>query len=201
MTAIVSEFRFDAGSHTYFDSTGSVVTHTTELLTKAGWIDDTWWTDEHSERGRMVHSLTADYDLGALDLPTCVSRFRPYLLAHVACLQIVKPTIEEVEQPWVHPGLRVGTRPDRTVRLNGARGVWEIKSGVKPATRHGTNAHRIQTAIQALVLESKFKLPAEMWLRLCEYINHRGKFKLEDHGDTKAKDFAEARRIVKTYAR
>lgn len=202
MTAgIVHEFRFDSIEHQYFDGAGNELAHTTGLLKRAGWIDDTWFTEEHSERGRLVHSLTADYDLGALDLPTCVSRFRPYLLAHVECLQIVKPQFDEVEMPWVHPILRVGTRPDRVGRLNGARAVWEIKSGVKAPTREGTTAHRIQTAIQAIVLESKFRLPAEMWVRACEYVNHRGKFKLEDHENTKAKDFAEARRIINKYAR
>lgn len=186
-----ASFRFEAETHTYYDAAGLVVPHITGLLERGGWIDDRWYTEESSARGRLVHTLTADYDLGAVDVATCVSRGRPYLLAHIECLRLEPPTFEEIEEPWVHPGLRFGGRPDRAGRLrSGARVVWEIKSGAK------AKAHSIQTALQAILLEQKHGLPAEMWVRLCEYLDHRGRCKLVDHKETQAADFAEARRLL-----
>jgi hypothetical protein len=79
-------FRFDAVNHEYIDpSSGSVFPHITGMLQQTGWIDDTWYTEESSARGRAVHRLTADFDLGALHVDSCVSRYRPYLLGHVKC--------------------------------------------------------------------------------------------------------------------
>lgn len=188
------EFRFDAGPHVYYDGQGKELPHITGMLERGGWIDDRWFKEEHSERGRMVHELTADYDLGALDVASCVSLFRPYLLGHIACLNVARPVFEEIEQPWVHARFLYGGRPDRVARVAGARTIWEIKSGREE------KAHRIQTGLQAVLLEDKFKLPAEMWVRFCEYIDHRGKFKLRDHSDTVARDLAEARRLIRKYA-
>lgn len=183
--------RFDAATHTYYEN-GEERPHITGMLQASGWIDDRWYTEESCQRGTEVHSLTADYDLGALDVASCVSRYRGYLLGHVAAMDVVKPEILAVEEPSISP-LGFGGRPDREVRAWGLLAVLEGKSGGPE------RAHSIQTALQAILVAPKHRLPAESIARYCLYWKPTGKYKLEEHTD--ARDFGEAYRIIAAYAR
>lgn len=187
-------FRFDAANHEYLNpETGEVYPHITGMLERTGWIDDTWFTEESSDRGTAVHRLTADFDLGALDVASCTSIFRGYLLAHVQAVGILKPEMIAVEEPLVHPRLRFGGRPDRDMVAMKQRGVWEVKSGA-PA-----RSHQIQTALQAILVGHEAGLPPESLLRLCCYVKDKGKFKVEEHKDRR--DFDEAYRIIRECTR
>ncbi len=187
------EFRFDAGAHEYVElATGSVLPHITGMLQRAGWVDDLWFTEESCERGTAVHKLTADYDLGALDVASCVSPYRGYLLAHVTAIGIMRPEIVAVEEPRVHSRYRFGGRPDRAVIYNGVKAVLEGKSG-GPAKSHG-----IQTALQAILEAERFEMAPESLGRFCLYWKPNGKFKLEEH--KRRQDFDEAYRIIREYA-
>jgi hypothetical protein len=183
-------FRFDAERHEYIDlETGSVLPHITGMLARTGWADDTWYTEESSARGTAVHRLTAEYDLDALDLASCISPFRGWLLAHVNAVNVVRPQILAVEEPLVHPVYKYGGRPDRLVVVDRAFGVWEEKTAA-PA-----KAHAIQTALQAFLAALEHDLPAELVRRWCVYLKDKGKWKLEEH--TRRADFDEARRIIR----
>jgi hypothetical protein len=184
-------FRFDADAHLYYYQ-GVIVPHITELLDRGGWIDDTWYTEESSERGVQVHRLTADYDLGAIDVASCRSAYRGYLLSHVKAFSIMRPKILAVEEPAVHPELRFGGRPDRELLAYDLHAVLEGKSG------DPTRAHQIQTALQAILLAPRAHLPAEALARFALYWKGSGKFKLEEHRDVR-RDFAEARRLIHKY--
>lgn len=190
------KFRFDARNHEYIDiETGAVFPHITGMLDRAGLVDDLWFTEESSERGTCVHKLTADFDLGAMDPATCVSVHRGYLLGHVAAMKVLKPEIIAVEEPFVHPTFRYGGRLDRDLKIYGIRGTLEIKSTAAPA-----KSHRIQTALQAILLEAKTGIPAEDLGRWCLYLTPKGRYKLVDHNRDpfdKAKDFLEARAIIR----
>jgi hypothetical protein len=167
-------FRFDRDEHTYYDLDGAPMPHITGMLQQTGWIDSRWYTEEASARGTAVHKVTADYDLGALDVPSCVSRFRPYLLAHIKVMGILKPTVLEVETPRVHP--RLG----------------EIKSG------EPEKSHQVQTALQAILLGPAFNMPPEILARVVVYLKPTGKFKVEEHKDRR--DFDEAYRVLRECA-
>jgi hypothetical protein len=185
-------FRFDEATHTYVDLGGVVLPHITGLLQLAGWVDETFFTAESCERGQAVHALTADYDLGALDPATCVSRYRGWLLGHVKAMSIVRPTFAHVEVPAVHPTLMFGGRPDRVATdFYGSAAVVEIKSG--PPTK----GHLIQTALQAILVAPELNLPAEHVLRFAEYATRNGRAKVERH--ERRADFDEAYRILKRY--
>lgn len=182
-------FRFDALAHEYIDmATRRVFPHITGMLMRTGWIDDTWFTEESSARGTAVHRLTADYDLGALDVASCVSRHRGYLLGHVRAMEILRPEIVDVEVPIVHPVYRFGGRPDRIVIVDGRRGVLEVKSAL-PA-----KSHAIQTALQAVLASTDAHLPPELLMRLCLYLRPNGKFSLIEH--TNRGDFDQAWKII-----
>jgi hypothetical protein len=183
-------FRFDALRHDYIDpGTGEQFPHITGMLEDAGYIDTEWFTEESRIRGQIVHRLTGDYDLGALDVPSCTSIHRGYLLAHVELMKILRPEILAVEEPLVHPRYRYGGRPDRVWRLDGAIAVPEIKSG-DPEDSHG-----IQTALQAILISLRYGLPAPSILRYGVYLKGNGRYKLEKFKDRA--DFDKALRVIK----
>lgn len=187
---LADSFRFDAEAHEYISLVdGQVLPHITGMLERTGWIDDTWMTEESSERGRCVHALTAEYDLAGLELETCVSRYRGYLLAHAAAMRALRPTWTAIEEPVVHPLLRFGGRPDRVGRVQQLQTVLEVKSGVEAPS------HAIQTALQAILVSAYAPLPAAQWRRLALYLKANGKYKLIEHRDRR--DFDEAHRIIR----
>lgn len=189
------EFRFDAAAHEYYDLvTGELLPHITGILEETGWVDTTWFTDESSERGQAVHTLTADYDLGAIEDPVGVdSAFKGWLLAHVKAMSVLRPEILAVEQPLVHPVYRFGGRPDRDAILYGTRAVLELKSGAPH------KAHPIQTALQAILVSHDAALPPETIQRFCLYLKRTGKFRLDQHRDRR--DFDEAFALIHTCCR
>jgi hypothetical protein len=187
-------FRFDAVNHEYIElETGAVFPHITGMLARTGWVDDRWFTEESSDRGTAVHRLTADYDLKSLDVESCTSKFRGYLLAHVKAVSIIRPQMLAVEEPLVHDVLRFGGRPDRDMIAMGQRGIWEVKSGASSA------AHSIQTALQAILVAQEAMLPPESLLRLCCYVKDKGKYSVVEHKERR--DFDEARRIIRECTR
>lgn len=184
-------FRFDAIRHQYIELlTGRSLPHVTGMLEAAGKIDTTWFTEESSERGTIVHRLTADYDLGAIEDPASVqSIHKAYFLGHVAAMKILRPEILAVEEPVVHPRYRYGTRPDRVVKVDQALAVLEIKAA------QVQDSHQLQTALQAIALEHEYDLEAERWKRFALYLKPNGRARVLEHTDRS--DFLEARRIIK----
>ena len=182
-------FRFDALNHEYVDiDTGLVFPHITGMLEATGWIDDTWYTEESSTRGTAVHRLTADYDLGALRVDACESKYRPWLLAYVKATTMIQAKVLTVEEPIVHSKWKFGGRPDRKVRLLRAIGTFEIKTG------QPEKSHQIQTALQAILIAEEERLAPEAVQRHALYIEENGKFKLKPHVDRR--DFDEAFSVI-----
>jgi len=182
-------FRFDADEHIYTDLDGRQIPNITTMLKTTGWIDERWYTEESCLRGIAVHSLTTDVDLGALDVESCVTKYRGYLLAHVAATKVLRPTWTEIEVPRVHEGFRFGGRPDRVGLVCNLHTIADIKSGAKH------KAHPIQTALQAILVATPARLPAHQWQRMNIYIKATGKFCVEIHRNRR--DFDEAMEIIK----
>jgi hypothetical protein len=183
-------FRFDADLHEYVDvATGAVLPHITGMLEATGWVDTTWYTEEACRRGTEVHRLTARFDLGALDVMTCESDYKSWLLAHVKATHIIAPHWQSVEVPRVHPILHFGGRPDRVGYLYNLQCVCEIKSG--PPEK----SHPIQTALQAILVAPDLGIPATAVQRFALYLKSSGKFALEQHKNPR--DYDEARKVIK----
>lgn len=190
MVADPVRFRFDSENHEYIDlATGDLFPSITQMLKRTGWVDDAFFTEESCERGTEVHRMTAEFDLGALDVDSCVSPYRGYLLSHVSAVGIMRATMLEVEVPKVHPVLRFAGRPDRVLIAWGARAVVDGKSGA-PA-----KSHQVQTALQAILDSVDAQMPPEAIVRYALYWGKTGKFKLVEHRDKR--DFDEAFRILK----
>lgn len=181
-------FRFDHVDHVYTVG-GKVIPNVTGMLQKTGWVDPRYYSDAVRERGRAVHHLTAEYDLGALDPSRLVSKYRGWLLAHVAAMARLKPTWVAIEEPEVHPTYRFGTRCDRVGKIYRALSIVDEKSGYKD------KAHPIQTALQAICVSWRYHLKPEAMPRFALYIDESGAFELVPH--TKKSDLEEAYRIIK----
>jgi hypothetical protein len=181
-------FRFDAGVHAYYLD-GRQIPSITQMLQLTGWVDDTYYTEASRIRGTAVHDLCTEFDLGALDPAESESRYKGWLLAYQAAMRMLRPSWELIEIPAVHPLHKFGGRPDRKGRVFKLHTIAEIKSGVRE------KAHKIQLALQAILLSAEHPLPAEHYQRLALYVQQNGKFKLEQHDDPR--DFAEARRVIK----
>lgn len=187
-------FRFDDVEHEYIPlDTGEPVPHITGMLWQTGKVDDQWFTEESCERGTHVHTMTAQYDHGALDPDQCVSKYINYLKAHVACVAVIKPQFLTIEEPIIHPTWRFGGRPDRTAIVYGLKAVWEVKSGAYE------KSHKLQTALQAILVAQRFGIPPEMVARFAEYVRPNGRFKVEQFTD-KA-DVREAFRVIEMCCR
>jgi len=184
-------FAFNANTHDYFDlELRERIPHITGMLEETGWIDARWYTEESSERGRIVHRLSADYDLGAIADPKLVtSKYKGWLLAHVKAMAILRPTWTHVEEPLISRRHHYGGRPDRVGLTYAAQAVAEIKSGAFE------KAHGVQTALQAILVEEDVGVPADYIVRYGLYLSATGHFKLEQFVDRR--DLDEARRIIR----
>ena len=187
------EFRFERETHRYLDLvTGYTYPHITGLLTRGGHVNEQWYTEEGSSRGTRVHQLTADYDLGALDVPSCIDAYRGYLLSHVRAMEIIPHAFDRIEEPYVHPTWRFGGRPDRTGLVENRVAVLEGKSGSED------DSHCIQTALQAILVAPLVGLPPEHIARYALYWQAKGLARLREH--TRRRDFDEAYRLLRKYA-
>lgn len=196
MQACSLPFRFDVVEHVYTAlDTGQELPHCTGMLEHCGYINSRWYTEESARRGQAVHKLTADFDLGALDVPSCVSPFRGYLLAHVAAMGMLRPEIVAVEEPLVHPRFRFGGRPDRAWLLYGLETTADEKTGDQE------NWHGIQTALHAILRHGAGEtlLPPEHVARYSLYLRANGKFYVEEHKDRC--DFDKAYEVIRECCR
>ena len=189
-------FRFDADDHAYVSiETGEIYPHITGLLKSAGLVDSRWYTDESRDRGHYVHTLTAQYDLGAIereDLLRVDSPYKGWLAAHCEAMSVIGPKWQSIEEPIVHAQYRFGGRPDRVGKVYGATAVVEIKSGDPEP------AHCIQLALQCILVAPEVGLPPETIPRYGLYLKRTGKWVLQSFPDTR-KDFAKARDILKRF--
>lgn len=187
---ISAPLRFDARRHIYIAlDTGEVTPNITRMLHRAGLVDERWFTEEGRERGREVHRLTAALDLDGLDLPTLVSPYRAYVLAHAKAMALVPHEWAHVEVPAIHPTLRFAGRCDRAGLVHQWPSVWEVKSGAKHP------ANQVQTALQAILAAPTFGIDPRRVKRYIEYVDRTGKFQVFEHTDPR--DFDRAFRLIR----
>lgn len=183
-------FSFDAERHAYIaHDTGEQLPHITGLLE----VDDLWLTPESRVRGSIVHRLTADYDLGALDVASCVSEHKAYLLAHVHLMTMVEHEWIDIERPRVHWGHRFGGRPDRVGFVDKVASLCEIKSG--QPEKH----HQVQTALQAILVAPDLNLPPDAIRRHVIYLKPDGRAKFLEHD--KRADYDRAYEAIRKHCR
>lgn len=170
------ELRFEPAHHEYFLD-GVQIPSVTQMLVATGWIDPTYYTEESRRRGSIVHTLTAAYDLGTLDLDR-VHQYRGYVLAYIEAMRTIRPTMLAIEEMVVHPGYPFAGKPDRVARMFGVLTIPEIKTGGRE------RAHAVQTALQAILVagaDREHRLPPTSYQRAAIYLKASGRYTLEQH--------------------
>ncbi len=151
-----------------------------EILKADGQIEDRFFREVDSERGRRVHLLTQYYDQGTLDETNLAEQWKPYLKAYKDFHRFNRPDwdIDGIEHEFYNERYNFCGTLDRkgTIEYLGrrVRCVLDIKSGV-PAPWHG-----VQLA--------GYSLPDFGVLRLGLYLRPTGKHELKTY--TSQNDYA-----------
>lgn len=118
----------------YRSQTGAARISVTQVLTIAGAIDTQWFTPESAERGRLVHTITEEYDRGEpFHIPEHVEG---YVYAYFSFINTCKPEYESIEEEVQCDVRNVAGRIDRICsRLFGRRAILDIKTG-EPSAWH-----------------------------------------------------------------
>jgi len=154
----------------------------TQILKKVNLLDSTWFTDEGSERGIRVHSITEAIDdpVHPYFQPEEDSEFSGFIEAYRKFLKETKITYWHIEIPIVSVKYRFGGTPDRIGVLDGVPCVLDIKSGAK-ASWHG-----IQLAgYEIIAQEHEGGLKTK---KRCLYIRGDGTYRLEALDDPVYRD-------------
>jgi hypothetical protein len=127
--------KFKADTHTY-TSGGKEYHPVTRILKETGLIDSSWFTEEASARGIIIHELCALLDrgmslVGALmehdEDEFIVSR----LIAYSTFLKEVQPVWTEIEEPQINKKHLFAGTPDRKGMMFGIETILDIKTGQK----------------------------------------------------------------------
>ena len=196
-------FRYVEADHSYWLN-DQRIRGLSELLDLGGLVTaKDYYTEASRVRGSEVHRMAMNHDLGALSAKELAdSQYRGYGCAYVSAVAAMQPTTlsgepgwEEIEIADYHPTFRYGCRKDRLgiVRFKGEkvgrRSIVEVKSGAKCEKAHGA-----QLALQAIVAEVRYGLPAKMWQRIALHLTDTGRWTpwvYEDH-----RDFDQAHNLI-----
>jgi hypothetical protein len=123
--------------HLYFDQDNRWLPGVTMILEKTGQMDYSFLSppvrDAALKRGRDVHELTKEYDLGTLDLSTVNPAYRLYLDAYCRFRRDYVFVPDLIEQIVVNRQYHFAGRLDRTGRLrDGTEIILDIKTGEAP---------------------------------------------------------------------
>jgi len=152
----------------YRSTSGTPLISVTQVLTLAGRIDTTWFTEEAAKRGQLVHDLTEVFDRGdPLDIPPGLEG---YMDAYASFVAIVRPVYSASEIEVWNGALGLGGRIDRIcAELFGAPGVLDFKTG-DPMPWHG----------QQLAAYNVLRPTGARWA--C-YLSKTGQYRLRAYND------------------
>lgn len=186
-------FRYCDEDHSYWLG-DTRIRGVSELIDLGGYTKARpFYTADGRQRGSDVHAICMEIDMGALVPAAITNGHRAYGLGYGELLKRLKPTWDlGIELALCHRGYRFGGRPDRVGTALGRRTIAEIKSGARNNERDG-----LQLALQAILAEESFGLPARMWQRLGLYPKSSGKFEAFEFDD--ARDFEKAYALIKEH--
>ena len=186
---LVMAVSFDAESHTYTEvGTGHAIPNITRMLVQCGLVDDRWYTEEGSARGREVHRLTAKFDLGSLTEADKVGAYAGWLQAYGYLRRLSFCDFEMIEEPLASKKWRFAGTPDRCGLIIDSFGILNIKTGAPG------KGDPIQTALEAILYEEICWVPAKRQGRYNAYIKANGRGKLVRQYDEH--DFSVAKEVI-----
>jgi len=127
--------------------------HVTSILSAAGLVDTTWYTDYARERGSALHLAMQYLDEGDLDWRTVPPDVLPRLRQYQIFRDEMKPEILSIEEAVENEALRYCGRLDRRIKIAGREGILDMKSPSRCAW------HPLQLAMYAAC----FPRPLARW--------------------------------------
>ncbi len=127
--------QFDPKTHTYRVG-GKVYPGVTDIIKAAGLIDSTWFNREATDRGTLVHSATALYDQGRLNMNGVRDDVLPYLDGWIKFREESKCKILEIETRLYSETLGYAGTIDRIIKLHGRWAILDLKA-CAPQAWHG----------------------------------------------------------------
>lgn len=123
------------GDHTYRVD-GVIRPGVTEILKGVGFIDDTYYTPESSQRGTYVHRAIELYHTVGLDIKTVHKSLLPYFEGYLKFLKEVRYTNvvckDLVEKKLYHSIYQYCGRLDLAFTTDSGLNVFDIKTGSVP---------------------------------------------------------------------
>ncbi len=173
-------FQFDEKTHTY-TWFGVKVPGISFILKATGFVDTTFFTDAHRDRGHAVHRAAELLMFGELDWSTVHESILPRVKGFESWFQKFKPKVLMCEKPLYSKTHGFAGTPDMVVEVNGEIWVVDVKSG-----KAGLAA-AIQTAAQKILAdESEGFITVNK--RFALELPKEGGFKMVPHTDRGDRD-------------
>jgi hypothetical protein len=156
--------QLDRETHKYSPNLPSV----TQILKSVGIIDDSFYTEEGRERGKLVHLACEYYDQGDLDEESLDPQIKGYVDAYKNFRALTKWEFEWIEIPLSDKAHLYAGTPDR-VLLSRPRRLVDLKSG------EFQRSHPIQLAAYVAALGDPFS-----YSRYGLYLKNDGNFSIRE---------------------
>lgn len=124
---------FDEKTHTYTTDKGVVLQSVTQVLSLAGLVDSTWFTEEGRIRGVAVHKACELLARRTLDRSSVCDAIKGYLDAFERFMAESGFKVTKSEKMVVNAKKGYAGRYDFLGILNGRKAVLDIKSGSMPS--------------------------------------------------------------------
>lgn len=169
-------FQFDEKTHTY-TWFGVKVPGISFILKSTGFVDTTWFTDEHRDRGHAVHRAAELLMFGELDWSTVHESILPRVKGFETWFHKIKPKVLMCEKPLYSNVHGFAGTPDMVVDVNGEMWIPDVKSG-----KSGLAA-KIQTAAQGILVAENMGMGCPIFKRFALELPADGGFKMVPHED------------------
>ena len=168
------DFRFEPVGHRYYLDAEEIPSLSAVLkdYTDLSHVPDQTLVEDAAIRGADIHKELELYDKGELDEYHSI-----YTQAWAEFRQQSGFYPIQIEQPIYHPILLYGVTPDRVGHVVNDGWIIDIKTGSHK------NWHPLQTAGQALAVESELGWYKENIRRACWHVDKEGKWSLHEHND------------------
>jgi hypothetical protein len=184
ITTASASIRLDS-AHRYFEGERELL-GCTRMLTDAGYIDKTWFTDEACIRGSYVHEAVWLDLAGDLDEETLDPRLLGYVGAARAFRLDAKAVILLAEEPLADLTLGIGGKPDLVGYCFGKPAIVDWKSGAS------ARWHALQNEIYKHLVRVNAVLPEPLIDSYAVYLHETGRYTLGPKSTRRDQQVAQA---------
>jgi hypothetical protein len=158
----------------------------TRMLTDAGYIDKTWFTDEACLRGQFVHEAILLDMQGDLEDETLDPQLRPYVDAARAFRQDASLRVVLAEEPLADLTIGIGGKPDVVGYAFSKAVILDWKSGA------AARWHNLQGEIYKHLVKVNAVLPDQLIDTYAVYLHDTGRYTLGTKSTRRDQQVAQA---------